>query len=171
MTYLRTDKWPNHDYFTYFHVYQCDGCDTELPDNHPRVNKERDDIHFCLECGFRLKLVGSDEYAKAHGCGLGSAYIDQEGDIVLNLFSKRRTKKKNPLKRRSLDKTKRFAILHRDNFTCKYCGATPETTELRVDHKKPVSKGGSDDESNLITACFDCNSGKSDIEYKNIEDR
>jgi len=33
---------------------------------------------------------------------------------------------------------------------------------LEADHIEPSSKGGSDDEINLITSCADCNRGKSD---------
>jgi len=31
---------------------------------------------------------------------------------------------------------------------------------LEVDHRIPESKGGTDDESNLVTSCRDCNRGK-----------
>ena len=39
---------------------------------------------------------------------------------------------------------------------------------LEVDHINPESKGGKDDINNLITACFDCNRGKSDITLDKI---
>lgn len=57
---------------------------------------------------------------------------------------------------------KRFDVLKRDNFTCQYCGAKAPDVRLQVDHKKPTSKGGADEMDNLITACVDCNMGKSD---------
>ncbi len=57
----------------------------------------------------------------------------------------------------------RFKILQRDKFTCQYCGGTPELGyTLHVDHILPKSKGGKAEESNLITACWLCNTGKSD---------
>lgn len=56
----------------------------------------------------------------------------------------------------------RFEVFKRDSFTCMYCGRTPPTVTLEVDHIHPTSKGGSDEIDNLITACWDCNSGKSD---------
>ncbi len=34
--------------------------------------------------------------------------------------------------------------------------------KLEVDHIMPVSRGGSDDISNLQLLCFECNRGKSD---------
>lgn len=80
-------------------------------------------------------------------------------------------------KRRTLGNTVRFEIFKRDNFTCQYCGATPPDTILEVDHVIPVSKGGSDEVSNLVTSCFECNRGKRDkplgesfIEEKELPD-
>jgi len=56
---------------------------------------------------------------------------------------------------------KRFEILHRDGFRCRYCGATPDIgAVLQVDHIVPKSKGGTAEKSNLITACSACNIGK-----------
>lgn len=55
----------------------------------------------------------------------------------------------------------RFEILKRDQFTCHYCGRTPPNVLLHVDHVVPRSAGGTDDPANLITACADCNQGKS----------
>lgn len=55
----------------------------------------------------------------------------------------------------------RFAVLTRDKFTCQYCGAGPET-KLHVDHVQPLAWQGTDDFENLLTACRDCNLGKSD---------
>lgn len=56
----------------------------------------------------------------------------------------------------------RFQIFERDNFTCQYCGRNVKKHKavLVVDHIIPKKKGGSDDMSNLITACIICNSGK-----------
>lgn len=63
-------------------------------------------------------------------------------------------------KRKSLSKSLRFEVLKRDGFRCLYCGSTPLQSALRVDHVVPVAEGGGDEPSNLITSCFDCNSGK-----------
>ena len=54
----------------------------------------------------------------------------------------------------------RFEVLKRDNFICQYCGAHGEGVVLEVDHIIPISKGGTSDMGNLITACFDCTRGK-----------
>ena len=69
----------------------------------------------------------------------------------------------------ALGKKARFEVLKRDNFTCKYCGAKAPEVILQVDHIVPVSKGGSNDQTNLVTACQPCNSGKSDRELRDTQ--
>lgn len=60
----------------------------------------------------------------------------------------------------SVSKKARFEVFKRDNFTCQYCGKTPPSAILEVDHIRPRSKRGKDNIENLITSCFDCNRGK-----------
>jgi 5-methylcytosine-specific restriction endonuclease McrA len=60
--------------------------------------------------------------------------------------------------------SQRFLILSRDGFKCRYCGRGPDDgVKLMVDHIFPKSKGGSNNPSNLITACEECNLGKADM--------
>lgn len=61
----------------------------------------------------------------------------------------------------ALSKKIRFEVFKRDGFQCGYCGKQPPEVILEVDHIEPKSKGGSDYINNLLTACFDCNRGKS----------
>jgi hypothetical protein len=68
----------------------------------------------------------------------------------------------------SITKKLRFEVFKRDGFACQYCGKTPPDVTLEVDHIKPRSKKGGDEINNLITACFDCNRGKTNIELKKI---
>lgn len=63
--------------------------------------------------------------------------------------------------RKALSKKTRFEVFKRDKFTCQYCGAQAPDVILEVDHIKPVSKGGTNDILNLVTACKRCNLGKS----------
>jgi hypothetical protein len=65
-------------------------------------------------------------------------------------------------KRKSLSQRQRFETFKRDSFTCQYCGSKAPDVVLNVDHIIPVAKGGSNKATNLITSCFQCNSGKSD---------
>jgi 5-methylcytosine-specific restriction endonuclease McrA len=55
----------------------------------------------------------------------------------------------------------RFKVLERDGYRCRYCGRTSDEIALDVDHVVPVREGGTDDLDNLVSACVDCNSGKS----------
>ena len=57
----------------------------------------------------------------------------------------------------------RFEILRRDGYTCRYCGAQAPDVQLEVDHVIPDTLGGSDEPSNLVTACAPCNRGKSSM--------
>lgn len=64
---------------------------------------------------------------------------------------------------KSLSPHRRFAIMKRDGFRCQYCGASPSSgAVLEVDHIVPQAEGGTHEASNLITACQQCNVGKSD---------
>lgn len=63
----------------------------------------------------------------------------------------------------SVTKRLRFEILTRDGNTCRYCGAQAPDVKLTIDHVIPVALGGGDESSNLVTACKDCNAGKSSM--------
>ena len=62
---------------------------------------------------------------------------------------------------RQVPRRLRFTVLVRDNYTCQYCGRRSPDVVLHIDHRKPVSLGGDDALENLLTACSDCNLGKS----------
>lgn len=63
-------------------------------------------------------------------------------------------------KQKPIPRRLRFEVLRRDDHTCRYCGASAPDVPLTVDHVIPRALGGSDDATNLATACRDCNSGK-----------
>lgn len=65
-------------------------------------------------------------------------------------------------KRKSLPNGVRFEVFKRDKFRCQYCGKPSPEAVLQVDHIHPVAEGGTDEIANLVTSCFECNSGKSD---------
>ncbi len=54
----------------------------------------------------------------------------------------------------------RFEVFKRDNFKCQYCGNSAPDVILHVDHIIPVAEKGSNDLTNLITSCKQCNLGK-----------
>lgn len=51
-------------------------------------------------------------------------------------------------------------VLHRDNYTCQYCG--DRRHDLTIDHIVPRSKGGEDSWENVVAACLKCNVKKGD---------
>jgi 5-methylcytosine-specific restriction endonuclease McrA len=62
--------------------------------------------------------------------------------------------------RRTLDFGLRLGVFRRENYRCQHCGVEALFIELEVDHIRPVSRGGSDDPSNLQTLCVKCNRKK-----------
>lgn len=69
-----------------------------------------------------------------------------------------------PLGQSTLPAQLRFRVLQRDGFRCAYCGRSArDGAVLQVDHVIPRAAGGSDSEDNLISACAECNLGKSDF--------
>ncbi len=64
--------------------------------------------------------------------------------------------------RRPLPKAIRSIVFSRDNHRCIKCGRGPPEVKLHIDHKIPVSRGGTDYPENLQTLCDECNLNKSD---------
>lgn len=64
------------------------------------------------------------------------------------------------MERESIAKQLRWKIYARDGFSCRYCGRKPPDAVLHIDHVQAVSRGGINDEENLVTACQDCNLSK-----------
>jgi 5-methylcytosine-specific restriction endonuclease McrA len=67
----------------------------------------------------------------------------------------------------NIPKSVREFVLKRDNFTCKSCRKNCNEVKLTIDHIIPLSKGGSNDISNLQTLCLFCNQSK----YQKIDIR
>ena len=61
--------------------------------------------------------------------------------------------------RKAIPPKVRRSIFNRDGDVCCHCGSVEALT---IDHIIPVSRGGSDDISNLQTLCKSCNSRKRD---------
>ena len=73
----------------------------------------------------------------------------------------RRRRSNNPRAPKVRPKPIRFRILQRDGFRCQYCGRTAaDDVRLEIDHIRPRCEGGTDDMTNLITACVEWNRSK-----------
>ena len=123
---------------------------------------------------FTMKLIGSPEYAVANQIRDVVKLCGKNADTAAKLAKQTgrlhalKTEKPAPIekptngkKRYGLPQGLRFDVFRRDNFTCVYCGGQSPQVVLECDHVTPVSKGGSDTMDNLVTACSDCNRGKS----------
>jgi 5-methylcytosine-specific restriction endonuclease McrA len=53
-------------------------------------------------------------------------------------------------------------LYKRDQMTCQYCGATPGSSELTIDHVLPRAQGGQTTWENCVLACLPCNQRKAD---------
>ena len=85
--------------------------------------------------------------------------IDVRGDGYVTLTSL----EKGPARgmRKAISERVRYEVLSRDGFRCKACGRTADDgVKIVVDHIRPVDWGGTNDISNLITLCEECNRGK-----------
>jgi hypothetical protein len=160
--FVKTVQVPNGDHFEDSHYYRCDGCDASIHESHPHYEKSND-VHFCGGCAFMLRLVSPKWYA-TFCCGYrqDDLTIGFSFDGSLEWRKIKKVRVSEALKKPGLSKAKRFAILERDRFRCRYCGVEPDVATLQVDHVMPRSHGGSDDQKNLVTACSDCNIGKLD---------
>ena len=61
-----------------------------------------------------------------------------------------------------VDSTSRMLIYQRYRNICQYCGRKGYS----IDHREPVSRGGSNDLDNLTLSCQECNKLKGDMPYE-----
>lgn len=63
--------------------------------------------------------------------------------------------------RKAVSEKTRYEVFSRDFFRCKACGRGADNgVKLTIDHAIPVDWGGTNDISNLLTLCEECNRGK-----------
>lgn len=58
---------------------------------------------------------------------------------------------------------KRLAIYLRDDYRCVYCWRDLATEIATLDHVLACELGGTNEATNLVTACISCNSSKRDL--------
>lgn len=119
-----------------------------------------DDSYIC-----RILGVNKNRWAR-----LKKTYFDEkynflkiENNRIINVNLKAQYDKKKLITPRlpaSEWRERRENVFRRDDYTCEYCG--DRGGKLECDHVVPVSKGGSNEYSNLVTACFKCNRSKRD---------
>lgn len=97
-----------------------------------------------------LLLKGKAEQIEHNGKMVSS-------DFPLPTVIRLRSYVKIPYKEISLS---RRNVLHRDSYTCQYCG--DRRHDLTIDHIVPRSRGGGDTWDNVVAACLKCNVKKGD---------
>lgn len=123
-----------------------------------------DYVYHCLACGKDLPISNNSRWE-----GLFNSYrppvpVSRKSvptrQNVKQSYSKSQGVKSGNFKREPIGSKLRYDILTRDGYRCVKCGARGNESKLHVDHKKPVSHGGTNDPSNLQTLCENCNLGK-----------
>lgn len=113
----------------------CDGCGKPI-EIHPSTQKKNKKVFCSWECRNK-HIYGQDNPAYRSGQGRRSYYGKNW-------------------------KSQRHSALHRDNYTCQYCGKRPKkTNRLHVHHITPAYLFNGDwqtanELSNLITLCHKC---------------
>ena len=80
-------------------------------------------------------------------------------------------KKKSAVKRKSFSPNERKIIYKKTKGLCYLCGEFVDFDSFEVEHKVPLSKGGTNDLSNLFCSCHCCNSIKQDIYPKDFMEK
>lgn len=65
---------------------------------------------------------------------------------------------------------RRKAIHEAKGSRCWYCGGNADIGSYGVDHVVPVSRGGSDEDSNLVPVCVFCNAKKGALSVEEFRD-
>lgn len=79
-----------------------------------------------------------------------------------------RPPKKEKVKLRYIAKQNKTALIRYYGKQCFYCRKKFPTSKLTIDHFVPLSRGGSNDISNLRLSCYKCNELKGSTEFKSL---
>ncbi|MBQ2832395.1 HNH endonuclease [Methanobrevibacter sp.] len=111
--------------------------------------KSNDSFH-----NFKCKIIFSEEWER-----LDVPKTWEKNPLHDNaIFNNKVHSKKVKPKRKPISGVVRQNVFMRDNYTCQICGKTiDDGVSLHLDHIKPVSKGGTNEESNLQCLCSQCN--------------
>lgn len=121
----------------------------------------------CLHARELVSWTYGEEVMEVHG---GYSRLTGEQTVMIlnsimackgKVFTK--TRKEPPLTNR--------ALFRRDQNVCLYCGNHFKEFQLSRDHLQPLSRGGTDSWTNVVTACKRCNARKGNllIEESNMD--
>lgn len=90
---------------------------------------------------------------------------DKGNDFYDPGYRSYKSKRKKSLKDRL--KPIQEGATQKDNlYQCHYCNKELTWETVTVDHKKPLSAGGSNHSRNLVPACYPCNNKKRSSNYE-----
>ena len=94
---------------------------------------------------------------KAPGKCAGYYFIDTDIAQVEN------ENRDNKIKRKSFSVNERIKVYRKTKGHCYLCGEFIDFDSFEIEHKVPISKGGTNDLDNLFCSCHCCNTIKQDI--------
>jgi len=158
-SYNRFKKRKNEsdrDYIIRMAGYRCSYCRLQFPKEklsvvkknpYGSVSKMKNGICACRSCANEKGGMGDKEYR--------------------NYLSKKKKEMRKEMMENYIEiREKVFSKYH---YTCIYClfknpnYRKKEHTKLTIDHKVPISRGGTNDLKNLCCACEECNFEKKDM--------
>ena len=108
----------------------------------------------CAGCSQIYQAEKTHFYRNKRCCGLDDCITVIDTKIKHRNYLKQRRKFANGTHRRGVRSDLKSIILERDENCCKTCSA--KSDYLTVHHIVPVSDGGGDELTNLITLCTNC---------------
>lgn len=111
---------------------------------------------------------------KTPGKCAGYYYIDTS---ITEISENKTVEKISVAKENMQHKRKKFSVKERKSVYrkthghCYLCGKFVDFDSFEMDHKIPLSKGGTNELSNVFCACHCCNTIKHDIYYKNFMEK
>lgn len=96
------------------------------------------------------------------------AYRKCKGYYYIDTDTETEEKKKPNGRRRTFTMKQRKEIYRKTEGHCYLCGEFVDFDSFEIEHKIPVSKGGSDELDNVWCACAQCNTIKHDIGYNDF---
>ncbi len=117
-------------------------------------------LYYCPACQINLPSVQNSRWETLYTAGIRRSSPPSTRSQPGRPKTRQVSRRTDGYKREPIGAGLRYTILERDGFRCVKCGANSQQTKLHIDHKIPVSKGGTNEPSNLQTLCERCNLGK-----------
>ena len=72
----------------------------------------------------------------------------------------------NRKRKKRFKRNVKLRLLYKDVFKCHYCKKDLTEYTMTIDHKTSLFNGGSNNEDNLVAACYYCNIKKGEMNYE-----